>query len=319
MAAVYAAIHVTAPGSRTGLWRRIVWLAAPAAILGGGSWTAHDFGLRVFGSQILYHHSTALVVTLAAVVSSTVAIRMVKRKNAVPANAAQFETLAEAIPQIIWIADSSGRTTYINKCWFQMTGTSEQDAADDGWINQVHPDDREPLSEKWQACVQSGDTFEIEYRLHDAAQGYRWYLDRAVPLPDDQGVIQQWFGTCTDIEAQKHYQQLLEQQIRERTEELADTNTRLQQEMWEKDLARRTLDEQNEEMMQTLKERSQRATLLAKMGELLQSCQAREEVFTSALGFAPRIFPSRRGAVALFNPSQMLLKLQVSGTTVNSR
>jgi GAF domain-containing protein len=90
---------------------------------------------------------------------------------------------------------------------------------------------------------------------------------------------------------------------------LADANTRLQHEMWEKDLARRTLDEHNEEMMQTLKERSQRATLLAKMGELLQSCQTREEVFAAALGFAPRIFPSRRGAVALFNPSHNLVEV----------
>jgi len=130
-----------------------------------------------------------------------------------------------------------------------------------------------------------------------------------VPLRDDRGVIQQWFGTCTDIEEQKHYQQILEQQIRERTEELADTNTRLQHEMWERDLARRALDEHNEEMMQTLTERSQRATLLAKMGELLQSCQTREEVFTAALGFAPRIFPSRRGAVALFNPSHNLVEV----------
>ena len=109
------------------------------------------------------------------------------------ANAARFETLAEAIPQIIWIADSSGRTTYINQRWFQMTGTSEQDAANSGWVNEVHPDDRSPLSEKWQACVQSGETFEIEYRLHDAARGYLWYLDRAVPLRDENGVIQQWF------------------------------------------------------------------------------------------------------------------------------
>src|SRR4029077_3709471 len=171
------------------------------------------------GSQILYHYSTVLLVTMAAIVSSTVAIRTVRRENAARANAARFETLAEAIPQIIWIADSSGRTTYINQRWFQMTGTSEQDAANDGWVNEVHPDDRTPLSLKWGACVQSGETFEIEYRLHDAARGYRWYLDRAVPLRDEKGVIQQWFGTCTDIEEQKHYQQILEQQIKERTEE----------------------------------------------------------------------------------------------------
>jgi GAF domain-containing protein len=62
-------------------------------------------------------------------------------------------------------------------------------------------------------------------------------------------------------------------------------------------------------MLQALEERSWRATLLAKMGELLQSCMTREEVFTAALGFAPKIFPSRRGAIALFNSARNLLEI----------
>lgn len=165
---------------------------------------------------------------------------------------APFRTLAEAIPQIVWIADASGRTTYINRRWYEMTGTPQGKSLGGGWIESVHPDDRDPCNEKWQKCVRSGETFEIEYRLHDALHGYRWYLDRAVPLRDDHGTIQQWFGTCTDIEEQKLYQQTLEQLIKERTEELATANTRLQQEMWERDLARRTLDEQNEKMMSAL-------------------------------------------------------------------
>jgi len=222
---------------------------------------------------------------------------------------ARFETLAEAIPQIVWIADASGHTTYINHRWYRMTGTPEGQSLGVGWIESVHPDDRDPCTEKWKKCVLSGETFEIEYRLHDGAKGYRWYLDRAVPLRDDNGTIQQWFGTCTDIEEQKHYQQILEQQIKERTEELADANSRLQQEMWEKDFARRKLDEHNEEKMQALKERSQRATLLAKVGEILQSCNSRDEVFAAALGFAPRIFPSRRGALALFNSARNLVEV----------
>jgi len=90
-------------------------------------------------------------------------------------------------------------------------------------------------------------------------------------------------------------QQNLEQQIKDRTEELAESNVRLQNEMLEKDLARRKLDEETAKMMRSLKRRSGRSALLAKMGELLQSCQTREEVFTAALGFAPKIFPSRRG------------------------
>jgi diguanylate cyclase (GGDEF)-like protein/PAS domain S-box-containing protein len=220
-----------------------------------------------------------------------------------------FNNMAEAIPGIVWIADANGRTTYINRHWYELTGAPITESIGTGWIETVHPDDRAPCHEKFQACLRSGETFEIEYRLHDAVKGYRWYLDRAVPLRDDKGVIRQWFGTCTDIEEQKLYQQNLELQIKERTEELADANTRLQQEMWEKDFARRTLDEQNEKMMNALKERSQRATQLAQMGELLQSCITREEVFAAALGFAPRIFPTRRGAIALFNSARSLVEV----------
>lgn len=220
-----------------------------------------------------------------------------------------FNNLAEAIPGVVWIANEKGQTTYINRHWYEMTGTSPTEQVGAVWMDSMHPDDRQVLAEKWKSCLGSGQTFEIEYRLLDAVRGYRWYLDRAVPLRDDKGTIQQWFGTCTDIEEQKLYQQTLEKQIKERTEELADANTHLQQEMWEKDLARRTLDEQNEKMLRTLEARSRRATLLAKMGELLQSCIAREEVVTAAVGFAPKIFPFRRGAIALFNAEHNLVEI----------
>jgi len=220
-----------------------------------------------------------------------------------------FNNLAEAIPNIVWIADGNGQTTYINRHWYEMTGSTPSQAAGSGWMESIHPDDRDALTERWGSCVRTGDTLEFEYRLNDATRGYRWYLDRAVPVRDDQGVIQQWFGTCTDIEEQKLYQQNLEQQIKDRTEELAETNARLQKEMLERDLARRKLDEQTAKMMRSLKRRSDRSALLAKMGELLQSCQTREEVFTAALGFAPKIFPSRRGAIALFDSSRNQLEI----------
>jgi diguanylate cyclase (GGDEF)-like protein/PAS domain S-box-containing protein len=267
------------------------------------------FALLAGYVAIAYRDLKLLLVIAAAFIACWITLQMAKTFQADQAGTARFQTLAEAIPQIVWIADANGRTTYINKRWYEMTGTPQNGDEGTGWVESVHADDRPPMIEKWEKCRRSGETFEIEYRLHDAARGYRWYLDRAVPLRDERGVIQQWFGTCTDIEEQKHYQQMLEQQIKQRTEELAEANTRLQQEMWEKDLARRALDEHNEEMMQDLKERSHRATLLAKMGELLQSCETRDEVFTAALGFAPKIFPSRRGAVSLFNSQHTLVEV----------
>ena len=90
------------------------------------------------------------------------------------------------------------------------------------------------------------------------------------------------------------------------------SNTRLQEEMWEKDLARRQLDDQNEKMLGELTDRSQRATLLAKMGELLQTCLNKDEIFAAALGFAPRVFASSRGAVALLNGERSLVEVNGS-------
>jgi len=121
-------------------------------------------------------------------------------------------------------------------------------------------------------------------------------LARGNPIRDATGEIVKWFGTCTDIEDQKQNQQILEEQILERTMELADTKRPLQEEIVEKDRDRNQFDQQNENMMKELEKRSQRATMLAEMGELLQSCISLNELIAAALGFAPRIFPAVRGA-----------------------
>jgi diguanylate cyclase (GGDEF)-like protein/PAS domain S-box-containing protein len=142
----------------------------------------------------------------------------------------QFRTLAEAIPQIVWTAAPDGLTTYINRHWYEMTGTAVEGSLGSGWVEAVHPDDRQACHERWKQSLQSGEAFEIEYRLHDAKKGFRWYLDRAVPLRDGSGKIVKWFGTCTDIDDQMHTQELLQEQIKEHTAALVEANQRLQQE-----------------------------------------------------------------------------------------
>ena len=158
----------------------------------------------------------------------------VSRQNAVVKAARdaelQFHTLAEAIPQIVWTTGPDGLTTYINKRWYEMTGTAVEGSLGSGWMEAVHPDDRAACQEKWKESLQNGEPFEIEYRLHDAKKGFRWYLDRAVPLRDASGKIIKWFGTCTDIDDQMHTQQLLEEQIKEHVSALFDANQRLQEE-----------------------------------------------------------------------------------------
>jgi len=66
-----------------------------------------------------------LLITLAALLSFAVARKIVKKEDFVHSTAASFQTLAEAIPQIVWIANAKGLTTYINKRWYEMTGTAQ--------------------------------------------------------------------------------------------------------------------------------------------------------------------------------------------------
>jgi diguanylate cyclase (GGDEF)-like protein/PAS domain S-box-containing protein len=221
-----------------------------------------------------------------------------------------FRAVAEALPEMIWTADPDGSDDFFSRKWLEYTGLTMAQSLGSGWTVAIHTDDLAPCLEKWKTALQTGEPYDVEYRFLRAADGvYRWFLGRANPIRDAKGEIVKWFGTCTDIEDQKHHQQILEEEIKERTEELADANTRLQEEMSERDAARRELDQQNARMLREVTERSQRATMLAKMGELLQSCVTREEVFAAALGFAPRIFSLGRGAVALLNPARDLAEV----------
>jgi len=222
--------------------------------------------------------------------------------------------MAEAVPEIIWTADPDGMDDFFNQKCFDYTGMTLEQLRGTGWKDMVHPDDADSCFSKWQNALLTGDSYDVEYRLRAKNGSYRWFVGRANPIRNAEGKIVKWFGTCTDIEDQKQNQQVLEQQILERTMQLADTNIRLQEEMSERERARRELDRQNERMMEDLKKRSERATLLAKLGELLQSCIGLDEVFAAALGFAPKIFPAARGAMALLNSSRTLAEVIGSWT-----
>lgn len=221
----------------------------------------------------------------------------------------QFRTMAEAIPQIVWTAGPDGLTNYINQRWYEMTGMTTGEGLGASWTQSVHPDDRDVCQRKWQECMRDGKTFEIEYRLHDAKKGYCWYLDRAVPMRDSSGEIRQWFGTCTDIDDQMRNQQLLEEQIKAHTAALMDANDKLETEMRERALAQQELNQQNERMLRELTLRSNRATTLARMAELLQSCIELKDILSVIAGMAPKIFPELRGAVLLFNSARDALEV----------
>ncbi|HEV3511944.1 MAG TPA: diguanylate cyclase [Candidatus Sulfotelmatobacter sp.] len=293
-----------------------------------GNLRAVVLGRAATSAPILLHgiydyRLTTLLIGLAALALSIAAVLAGRKRSSLlkflrravkttPANDERldlsFRTVAQAIPAIIWTARPDGSVDFMGEQLYRYSGFTKDKVLGWSWENALHPDDLPACLKRWEHCVRTGEVYEMEYRIRRADGVDRWFIARANPLRDDEGRIIQWVGTCTDIEEQKHNQQLLEQQIKERTEELGEANARLQQEMQERDSARQELDRQNEKMLLDLTARSQRATQLAKMAEMLQSCISKEEVFAAALGFAPKVFTGR-GAVALLNAERNLVEV----------
>lgn len=119
---------------------------------------------------------------------------------------AKFRILADAMPQMVWSTQPDGFHDYYNARWYEFTGMPIGSTDGEGWNGMFHPDDRERAWDVWRHCLETGDPYEIEYRLRNARGEYRWTLGRALPLRDEGGRITRWFGTCTDIHDQKMIQ-----------------------------------------------------------------------------------------------------------------
>lgn len=122
---------------------------------------------------------------------------------------ARFRTFAEAMPTHVWSALPNGELDWFNKKVHDYTGLDNGALLGAGWAAFVHPDDAGAALRLWQACVDSGDAFDIEMRLRRADGQYRWHLSRARPSPVGDGGDMRWIGTSIDIDDQKNAAQQL--------------------------------------------------------------------------------------------------------------
>jgi len=223
-----------------------------------------------------------------------------------------FQVLVDGIPTIVWTAKPGGNFDFLNEEFFTFTGMKRKPIIDQSYARAIHPDDIPVRKSAWERAVENETTYAVEYRFRRADGAYRWFLAKGNPVRDEQGHVIKWVGTCTDIDDQMSHQQVLEEQVKQHTAALLEANSRLESEMSERALAQQELNQQNERMLRELTLRSNRATTLAKMAELLQSCADLKDVFAVVSGMAQRIFPDFAGAVLLFNSSRDVLEVAAS-------
>ncbi|MGQ0656066.1 MAG: sensor histidine kinase [Betaproteobacteria bacterium] len=138
-----------------------------------------------------------------------------------------YRLIADTIPHMVWTARADGSVDYCNWRCHEYTGLDSAHLAGWSWQAVVHPDDWQCCLATWTRCLQSGERYEIEYRLRRHDGVYRWHHGVAVPTRGVEGRVARWFGTCTDIEDQFHSAQMLEAMVQQRARALQDTERRL--------------------------------------------------------------------------------------------
>jgi PAS domain S-box-containing protein len=153
-----------------------------------------------------------------------VALSKFRSEEALKESEAQFRTLADAIPQLCWMANADGWLFWYNKRWYEYTGTTPEQMEGWGWQSVHDPEELPEVMDKWRASIATGNPFEMVFPLRDADGVFRPFLTRGVPVRDAEGKVVRWFGTNTDIAEQKRFEEELEGLVRARTAELDSKN-----------------------------------------------------------------------------------------------
>jgi PAS domain S-box-containing protein len=119
----------------------------------------------------------------------------------------RFRTLADNIPQLAWMAEPSGRIQWYNQRWYDYTGLTPEEMADDGWRKAQDPELAEEVGGRYIEAIQSGEPWQDTFPLRGRDGEYRWFLSMAQPIRNAKGEILRWFGTNTDVTEQRQQEQ----------------------------------------------------------------------------------------------------------------
>ncbi|HTX34869.1 MAG TPA: PAS domain S-box protein [Bryobacteraceae bacterium] len=183
-------------------------------LAGADRWEGELVHTRADGRQIVAESRQVLLREDAGVAAGYLEINrdITDRRRAEDAlreSAKQFETLANGIPQLCWMANEDGWIFWYNERWYQYTGTTPKDMEGWGWQAVHDPQALPGVMERWQASLTSGEPFDMVFPLRGADGVFRPFLTRVMPVRDGDGKVVRWFGTNTDISEQRQTEEAL--------------------------------------------------------------------------------------------------------------
>ena len=133
----------------------------------------------------------------------------------------EFYTLADNIPVLAWMAYADGHVFWYTRRWYEYTGTTPDSQEGWGWESVHDPEQLPQVVERWNHSIATGEPFEMTFPLKGADGKFRPFLTKVVPIRNERGEIERWFGTNVDISDRVQ----AEQQLREEGHNLEVLNS----------------------------------------------------------------------------------------------
>ena len=134
-----------------------------------------------------------------------------RTEQALRRGAERYRALLAATAQVVWTTPPDGLVEDM-PMWREYTGQTLEQVRGWGWLDAVHPDDRERTSAIWSQAVAERRIYETEYRIRHAGGEYRHFAIRGVPVLEEDGSIREWVGACTDIHERRQIEDELKKQ-----------------------------------------------------------------------------------------------------------
>jgi PAS domain S-box-containing protein len=123
-----------------------------------------------------------------------------QERDTVLANEVRYRSLVRALSTEVWRMSVTGELIGDLPVWRSVTGQSREQLAGLGWLDAVHPDDRERVRRTWKEAVHSSGSYDTEYRICpvDGSDDERVLSVRGVPMTRD-GMVSEWVGVYSDV------------------------------------------------------------------------------------------------------------------------
>lgn len=176
-------------------------------VLRTGNTSSREYPLQVgavtrihVGTKIPYRDESGKIIGLIGIIQDVTDERAAERE--LRESEQRFRELADAIPQIVWIAGPDGGVIGMNQKTLEYAGLTEEALAGWNWESIVHADDIAHVLAEWGEIRRSGQPRSLQFRLRRHDGLYRWHITRETPIFGEDGTILRWYGTCTDIDDQ---------------------------------------------------------------------------------------------------------------------